>query len=84
MNKYSLDYYKKIQSILKKIINKNISLAANMIKQSYLEGGQLYVFGTGHSHMMSEESFHRAGGFAELMLISIFLKKKQPGFLIKF
>ena len=67
MNKYSLDYYKKIQSILKKIIReeaKNISLAANMIKQSYLEGGQLYVFGTGHSHMMSEESFHRAGGFA--------------------
>ena len=39
MNKYSLDYYKKIQSILKKIIReeaKNISLAANMIKQSYL------------------------------------------------
>ena len=67
MNKYSLDYSRKIQSILKKIIREEsskISLAANIIKNSYLKGGQLYVFGTGHSHMMAEESFHRAGGFA--------------------
>ena len=67
MNKYSLDYSKKIQPILKKIIKEEsnkISIAANIIKNSYLKGGQLYVFGTGHSHMMAEESFHRAGGFA--------------------
>ena len=67
MNKYSLDYSKKIKSILKKIIKEEsskISLAANMIKDSCVNGGQLYVFGTGHSHMMAEESFHRAGGFA--------------------
>ena len=67
MNKYSLDYSRKIQSILKKIIkeeSKKISLAANIIKDSCLKGGQLYIFGTGHSHMMAEESFHRAGGFA--------------------
>ena len=67
MNKYSVDYSKKIQSILKKIIKEEsnkISIAANLIKNSYLKGGQLYVFGTGHSHMMAEESFHRAGGFA--------------------
>ncbi|MDC6447910.1 sugar isomerase domain-containing protein, partial [Alphaproteobacteria bacterium] len=67
MNKYSLDYYKQVQKILTKIIKEEsvkISLAASMIKDSYLKGGQLYVFGTGHSHMMAEDSFHRAGGFA--------------------
>ena len=67
MNKYSIDYQKKIQFILSKIIreeSEKITIAANMIKSSHLNGGQLYVFGTGHSHMMAEESFHRAGGFA--------------------
>ena len=67
MNKYSLDYNFKILKILKKIIkeeNKKISNSAKLIKKSYLNGGQLYIFGTGHSHMMAEESFHRAGGYA--------------------
>ena len=67
MNKCSIDYQKKIQFILSKIIreeSEKITIAANMIKSSHLNGGQLYVFGTGHSHMMAEESFHRAGGFA--------------------
>ena len=67
MNKFTLEYHKKIQSIINKIIKEEsskITKAAKLIKSSYLDGGQLYVFGTGHSHMMAEESFHRAGGFA--------------------
>ena len=67
MNKFSIDYSNKIQALIRKIIKEEsnkISIAANIIKESYLKGGQLYVFGTGHSHMMAEESFHRAGGFA--------------------
>ena len=35
-----------------------------MIKNSYKKGGQLFIFGTGHSKLLGEESFHRAGGFA--------------------
>ena len=67
MNKFALEYSSKIQLILKKITkeeNKKISKSAKLIKASYLNGGQLYVFGTGHSHMLAEESFNRAGGFA--------------------
>ena len=67
MNKFTLEYHKKIQSIINKIIKEEsskITKAAKLIKNSCLDGGQLYVFGTGHSHMMAEESFHRAGGFA--------------------
>ena len=28
------------------------------------KGGLIYTFGTGHSHILAEEVFYRAGGFA--------------------
>ena len=31
----------------------------------------LYAFGTGHSHMLAEEIFYRAGGLARACLASI-------------
>jgi uncharacterized phosphosugar-binding protein len=33
-----------------------------MVADSLLEGGVWHVFGTGHSHMLAEEVFYRAGG----------------------
>ena len=63
----SKDYSLKIHSILKKIAkeeNKKIIKCANLIKNSYKKGGQLFIFGTGHSKLLAEESFHRAGGYA--------------------
>jgi len=67
MKKPSKDYASKINSILKKITkeeNKKIIKCANLIKNSYKKGGQLFIFGTGHSKLLAEESFHRAGGYA--------------------
>ena len=61
------DYTSKINSLLKKILKEeesNIIKSAKIIKDSYKKGGQLYIFGTGHSRLLGEESFHRAGGFA--------------------
>jgi len=40
----------------------NIEAAAKMIAESIAAGGVVHVFGSGHSHMMAEEVFHRAGG----------------------
>lgn len=35
---------------------------AKMIYRVVINGGFLYIFGTGHSHMFAEELFYRAGG----------------------
>jgi uncharacterized phosphosugar-binding protein len=46
-----------------------IKAAAEMIAQSYIDGGNFYIFGTGHSHMIAEEIYIRAGGFAPVKAI---------------
>lgn len=38
--------------------------AATLVAQSLLKGGRFYVFGTGHSHIIAEEIYVRAGGLA--------------------
>ena len=65
--KPSTNYASKINSILKKISkeeHKKFVKCAKIIKNSYKKGGQLFIFGTGHSKLLAEESFHRAGGYA--------------------
>lgn len=42
----------------------NIEKAAQVIAQCCREGGKFYVFGSGHSHMITEELYLRAGGLA--------------------
>ncbi len=44
--------------------SENIDAAADMIVESFLKGGRFYAFGTGHSHLMVEELYTRAGGLA--------------------
>lgn len=41
-----------------------ILLAAQMVKTVLSQDGLIYVFGCGHSHILSEETFYRAGGLA--------------------
>ncbi|HHY98557.1 MAG TPA: SIS domain-containing protein [Firmicutes bacterium] len=43
--------------------------AAVAIADSMAHNGLLHVFGTGHSHMLAEEVFYRAGGFANVNAI---------------
>jgi len=67
MKKLSKNYASKIHLILNKIVkeeDKKFTKAAKIIRDSYKKGGQLYIFGTGHSRLLGEEAFHRAGGFA--------------------
>lgn len=41
-----------------------IDAAAHAVVESLQQGGQLFLFGTGHSHMLAEEGHYRAGGLA--------------------
>jgi uncharacterized phosphosugar-binding protein len=41
-----------------------IQRLAGRIADSIAEGGVLHIFGSGHSHMIAEDTFHRAGGLA--------------------
>ena len=41
-----------------------IRAAAEMVAETVAGGGLVHVFGTGHSHMLAEELFYRAGGLA--------------------
>ena len=38
--------------------------AAILVKEVIQKDGLIYVFGCGHSHMIAEETFYRAGGLA--------------------
>lgn len=42
----------------------NIEKAAELVAESCKNGGRFYVFGSGHSHMIAEELYLRAGGLA--------------------
>ena len=42
----------------------NIQAAADLVTESCAQGGKFYVFGAGHSHMIAEELYLRAGGLA--------------------
>ncbi len=58
-------YIEKIILMLRKIEmqeNQSMDLAAEAAYRSIRDGGLLHVFSTGHSHMIVEEMFFRAGG----------------------
>lgn len=58
-------YFAYAQSKLEEILEKempNIQKAAEYVTESCANGGRFYVFGSGHSHMVAEELYLRAGG----------------------
>lgn len=66
------DYLRYVSNILNNTIEtqcENIEKAANIVSESCLNGGRFYVFGSGHSHMVAEEIYIRAGGLAYVKAI---------------
>lgn len=60
-------YFDFLSDKLQEIVDRelpNIDRAAQLIAESCLKGGRFYVFGSGHSHLIAEELYLRAGGFA--------------------
>lgn len=61
------NYIDGLQSVLKRIKGEqeqNIESAGKIVAESISKGGIIHTFGTGHSHLIAEEIFFRAGGIA--------------------
>lgn len=46
--------------------NSAIHEAADLVARAVSAGGLVHLFGTGHSHLLAEELFYRAGGLAQI------------------
>jgi uncharacterized phosphosugar-binding protein len=44
----------------------NIAAAADLVAASLEQGGTIHAFGSGHSHILAEELFYRAGGLVRV------------------
>ena len=67
MNNYLEIYIDGLKQILDRILREqqeNIRLAGKIVAESLSQGGLIHTFGTGHSHIIAEEAFFRAGGIA--------------------
>jgi len=60
-NKYANQVLGLIQTVEKTEMN-NIRTAAEWIADSMMQDGLLHMFGCGHSHLLVEDIFYRAGG----------------------
>ncbi len=77
----TLNYLTSIQELLDKAIYnqlETIQQTAQLIANSMAQGGLLHIFGAGHSHMLVEELYGRAGGLTPvnaLLVPSLMLHK---------
>lgn len=73
MKKY-IEYIENVKSITEKISTEgapSIEKAAELFADTLINGKKIYLFGTGHSHMLSEELFYRAGGLVNIQPILV-------------
>ncbi|MCR4425573.1 MAG: SIS domain-containing protein [Firmicutes bacterium] len=64
-----LDHLKELLTTIEQTQSEAISRAASVIADSINKGGTLHLFGTGHSHLLAEEAFYRAGGLVPVNAI---------------
>lgn len=65
----SLEYLNNLTRILQEIADKqqgNIEACGAAFANALENGHNIFLFGTGHSHMLAEELFYRAGGLVNL------------------
>lgn len=63
---FYLETIEKLINHLKENQKTNIETASKAIANAYKNNRWLFVFGTGHSHMVTEEFFYRAGGLVKV------------------
>ena len=64
-----IDYIDGLRVILARITDEqsgNICRAGKIVAESIANGGLVHTFGTGHSHIIAEDVFFRAGGIAAI------------------
>lgn len=60
-------YFEKVISMLEEESKRpEIGKCAELFAQTLKNGKNIYLFGTGHSHMLAEEMFYRAGGLVNI------------------
>lgn len=62
-------YVDGLQAVLERIKREqasNIKLAGQLVAAALSAGGVIHTFGTGHSHLIADEAFFRAGGVAAI------------------
>ncbi len=72
MKSVAARYLEHVETILQKTMatqEENLLRAAELVSSSCQRGGRFYVFGSGHSHMIAEEIYIRAGGLAYVKAI---------------
>lgn len=68
MNK-AAEYIENIQHLIQNVLETqipSIETAAQELAKALADKRKIYLFGTGHSHMLAEEMFFRAGGLVNL------------------
>ncbi len=73
MKKYN-EYISNVKEIIEKIETKgaeSLEKAASVFSETLINGKRIYLFGTGHSHMLSEELFYRAGGLVNIQPVLV-------------
>jgi uncharacterized phosphosugar-binding protein len=61
------EYIDGLQAVLEEIKHEqasNIQAAGRLVAETLAAGGIVHTFGTGHSHLIADEAFFRAGGIA--------------------
>lgn len=61
------NYWQEVNSVVASVMDTQseaIEKAAKLVAESLKKDGMLYVFGCGHSHIIGEDLFYRAGGTA--------------------
>ncbi len=67
--KKTQQYITNIQNLISRVLETQmdkIDEAGLVVAETIIRNGYVYAFGTGHSHMMAEELFYRAGGLARV------------------
>lgn len=64
ITKKYLNYVEEVLHTVATNEEENIEAAAKLVTESCVNDGRFYVFGSGHSHMVAEEIYIRAGGLA--------------------
>jgi len=62
-------YITNIQNLINRVLETQMDIideAGAIVAETIMSNGFVYAFGTGHSHMMAEELFYRAGGLARV------------------
>ena len=62
-------YISNIQNLINRVLETQMDIideAGAVVAETIMSNGFVYAFGTGHSHMMAEELFYRAGGLARV------------------